>query len=70
MRDLGDFTSLVDWILPLRLCWLSFREAAKFILHRLDVAHDAMLDWHEINRDADTAFEALAAQAVRLRRER
>ena len=23
-RILGDFTSIIDWILPMRLCWLSF----------------------------------------------
>lgn len=64
-RNLGDFTSTADWILPLKLCWLSTREATKFILVRLDVPDDAMPNWNEMNRDADAAFEALAIEAVR-----
>lgn len=68
-RDLGDFTSTLDWILPMRLCWLSLREAAKFLLDRLDVAKSKLPNWDELNRDADAAFQELADYAVQSRRD-
>jgi hypothetical protein len=64
-RSLGDFTDTLDWILPMRLCFLSFGEAAKFILDRLGVPPSAMPDWEAINRSSDAAFQALAAHAAR-----
>jgi hypothetical protein len=67
MRKLGDFTSAVDWILPLRLCWLSLREATKFILERLTVPQGAMPDWSEVDERTDAAFQELASYAVELR---
>ena len=66
-KDFGDFTSTVDWILPMRLCWLSLREATKFLLDRLEVPESKMPDWNELNRNADAAFEKFAAYAVRSR---
>jgi hypothetical protein len=67
MRNLGDFTSTFDWILPMRLCWLSLRNAASFILDRLEVLERAMPKWDEIDRQVGTAFEALASYVVRSR---
>lgn len=64
-RVLGDFTSTIDWILPMRLCWLSLREATRFILYRLEVPRKAMPKWNRLNKHADTAFQALASYAVR-----
>jgi hypothetical protein len=34
-KKLGDFTTTVDWILPLRLCWPSLRNASSFVIDRL-----------------------------------
>lgn len=59
MRTIGDFTSTVDWILPMRLCWLSLREAAWFILDRLEVPEKAKPDWNVMNMRTQAAFEAL-----------
>lgn len=64
-RNLGDFTGTVDWVLPMRLCWLSLREAAKFILDRLGVPSSAMPDWNNLNRNSDIAFRALAYYAAK-----
>jgi hypothetical protein len=65
-RDLGDFTSTFDWILPIRLCWLSLRKASWFILDRLEVREQAMPNWGELEEHADAAFQALAFYATRL----
>jgi hypothetical protein len=62
---LGEFTSTVDWILPMRLCWLSLREATRFVLERLGVPQEAMPNWNELNKNADAAFQSLASYAVR-----
>jgi hypothetical protein len=67
MRELGDFTSTFDWILPLRLCWLSLRAATKFILERLTVPQGAMPNWSEVNERTDAAFQELASYAVESR---
>jgi Family of unknown function (DUF5677) len=67
MRKLGDFTSTVDWVLPLRLCWLSLREATRFILQRLEVPQGAMPNWNEINERTDATFQELASYAAELR---
>lgn len=58
-RTIGDFTSTIDWIIPMRLCWLSLREAAWFILDRLEVPEKVKPDWNALNLRAETAFEAL-----------
>jgi hypothetical protein len=63
-RIIGDFSSIMDWILPMRLCWLSFREAAWFILDRLDVPEVAKPDWKMLNNRVDTAYQALISSAV------
>jgi hypothetical protein len=63
-RVVGDFSSIMDWILPMRLCWLSFREAAWFILDRLDVPELAKPDWKMLNNRVDTAYQALISSAV------
>jgi hypothetical protein len=63
-RNLGDFTSAVDWISPLRPCWLSLRNAARIILKRLGAAEEAMPNWSELDSNTDAAFQALARDAV------
>jgi hypothetical protein len=63
-RVVGDFSSIMDWILPMRLCWLSFREAAWFILDRLNVPEAAKPDWKMLNNRVDTAYQALISSAV------
>ena len=69
-RVLGDFTSTIDWILPMRLCWLSLREATWFILDRLEVPEEVRPKWNELNTQADTAFQALAFYAGQVPRHR
>jgi hypothetical protein len=64
-RNFGDFTSTVDWVLPMRLCWLSLRRASWFILDRLGATEQAMPHWDELGDDADGAFQALAYYATR-----
>lgn len=64
-RDLGDFTSTFDWILPMRLCWLSLRRASWFILDRLEVPEQAMPQWDQLEDYANTAFQELAVYATR-----
>ena len=66
MRKLGDFTSTVDWILPLRLCWLSLRESTKIILARLAVPQGAMPNWNEVNKLTDATFQELVSYAVKI----
>lgn len=58
-RTIGDFSSTVDWILPVRLCWLSLREAAWCILDRLEVPEKVKPVWNALNMRTQTAFEAL-----------
>jgi hypothetical protein len=48
-RTIGDFTSTVDWILPMRLCWLSLREGAWSILGRLEVPEKLKSDWNVLS---------------------
>jgi hypothetical protein len=64
-RTLGDFTSVTDWVLPLRLCWLSLLKASWFILDRLDVPEQAMPNWGALEERANTAFRRLALLAAR-----
>jgi hypothetical protein len=64
LRNFGEFTSAFDWILPLRLCWLSLREAARMVLRRLEAPARAMPNWKELNRDTDATFDALASYAI------
>ena len=63
-RRLGDFTLTGDWVLPMRLSWLSLRNAARIILDRLDVTNQAMPQWGELKDHADEAFRALAFYAT------
>jgi hypothetical protein len=63
-RILSDFTSTVDWVLPMRLCWLSLRNASRSILDRLEVTEQAMPQWGELKDHADIAFRALAFYAT------
>lgn len=65
-RNLGDFTSTVDWILPMRLCWLSLRRAASIILNRLETLDEAMPKWDRIDEQAGAAFEALVSYVIEL----
>jgi hypothetical protein len=57
-RKFGDFTAIGDWILPLRLCWLSLKNAARFVVDRVSGGSDA-LDWSSTETEFDTAFEEL-----------
>jgi hypothetical protein len=63
-RDLGDFTSTVDWVLPLRLAWLAFQNAADIVLVRLDLGEADRPDWDDMNRVVDESFASLAHSAV------
>src|SRR5262249_4973105 len=49
-RRLGEFTSTLDWIQPMRLCWLSLRRALDFILDRLEIPGEAEPGWDIIER--------------------
>lgn len=63
-RLTGDFTSTVDWILPMRLCWLSFRNMAIIVLYRLGVTREAAPNWAELTRAANSAFDSLAKAVI------
>jgi hypothetical protein len=62
--EVGEFTSTFDWILPMRLCWITFLKAASMILRRLDVAEAATPNWGEMAETANGAFQSLAYAAV------
>ncbi|MYS05793.1 hypothetical protein GTW71_04920 [Streptomyces sp. SID6041] len=61
--EFGDFTSTVDWILPLRLSWLSIRNAGRVLLDRLAGGAAVTCDWDGLGRVIDNDFEALV-QAI------
>ncbi|WP_405901862.1 DUF5677 domain-containing protein [Streptomyces sp. NBC_00656] len=57
----GDFSTTADWILPLRLSWLSLRNVGMILLNRLappDVTPTC--DWEALERSVNRAFEVLA----------
>jgi hypothetical protein len=58
-RAFGDFTAIGHWILPLRLCWLSLKNAARFVVDRLSGGSDA-LDWSSTDAELDAALRTLA----------
>ncbi|MEU5148432.1 DUF5677 domain-containing protein [Streptomyces yangpuensis] len=57
--EFGDFTSTVDWILPLRLSWLSIRNAGRVLLDRLSEGKGGTFNWDELGRAVGNDFEAL-----------
>jgi hypothetical protein len=61
-KEFGEFVIAVDWILPLRVCWLSLREASKLLIDRLLGSH-ASLDWTALSNRIDVAFQAVALTA-------
>lgn len=58
-KQFGDYTSIFDWILPLRVCWLSLRNTASIVIDRLSDG-DRTLDWSILEPQINTAFAALA----------
>lgn len=60
---LVNFTSAIDWIVPMRLCWLSTRMAAWFILNRLRVDEVEISNLDQVDRYAENSFQALASYA-------
>jgi hypothetical protein len=57
--QLGEFVTALDWIMPLRVCWLSFREMSRFVVDRLS-SGAAELDWRDFSLSIDAAFRDLA----------
>jgi hypothetical protein len=55
----GDFTGTIDWVLPLRLCWLSLRNAGEILVSRLGDGTDSC-DWDAMEPKVTSDFEALA----------
>jgi hypothetical protein len=54
----GEFTRPSDWILPLRLCWLSLCNAGRVLLDRLgDTTHTC--DWQSMEASVNSDFETL-----------
>lgn len=54
----GDFTDTWDWVLPLRLCWLSLRNAGEILVSRLGDG-TASCDWDAVAQRVTVDFEAL-----------
>ncbi|MFF7852579.1 DUF5677 domain-containing protein [Streptomyces sp. NPDC007910] len=55
--EFGDFTHTVHWVLPLRLCWLSLRNAGRILLDRLQAPQ---CDWEQLGHAVDHDFQKLA----------
>jgi hypothetical protein len=63
-KTFGEFTSTVDWILPLRLCWFAIRNASHIVVDRLcGPAH--LPDWAAFAPRVDSAFQELVSAAFR-----
>ncbi|MEE1738434.1 DUF5677 domain-containing protein [Streptomyces sp. BE147] len=56
--EFGEFSSTADWILPLRLCWLSLRNAGAILLDRLGES-PRTCDWDSMETSLARDFEAL-----------
>jgi hypothetical protein len=54
----GEFSSTADWILPLRLCWLSLRNAGAVLLSSLG-DEPVTCDWDAMEVSVTHGFEAL-----------
>lgn len=59
----GEFSKISDWILPLRVCWLSLRNAGGFVIDRL-TGGSRKIDWSSVEPRIDAAFLALARCSV------
>ncbi len=55
----GEFSSIRDWVLPLRVCWLGLRNAGGFVIDRLSGGSRTM-DWSSVGPRIDVAFSTLA----------
>ncbi|MFD9744727.1 DUF5677 domain-containing protein [[Kitasatospora] papulosa] len=59
--EYGDFSTTADWILPLRLSWLSLRNVGVILLSRLAPGdRKPTCDWEAIEQSVDQDFGALA----------
>jgi hypothetical protein len=58
----GEFTQLMQWILPMRLCWLSLRESSSIVLRKM-LHKPFELNWIKLNSEMDSAFESLTLAA-------
>jgi hypothetical protein len=58
-KSLGDYTSIADWILPLRICWLALKTMAPAIINRLS-DEPASFEWGTVVPAMDRAFRELA----------
>lgn len=57
-REVGEFTTVANWLLPLRISWLSFKEMARFVTRRLSGA-PREIDWQPFIPTIDDAFDHL-----------
>jgi hypothetical protein len=58
-KQLGEFVDATDWVLPFRLCWLSLREAGRFVCDRLGVPEDRQPKWDVLSGEFDGALRNL-----------
>jgi hypothetical protein len=63
MVEWGEFTSLSDWVLPIRLSWLSFKESMRFVIDRHDPS-GSHPDWTSIGHEVDIRFRVFAQQVT------
>ncbi len=56
VAEWGDFASEKDWVLPLRLCWLSLRESMKLVFDRHAASHISDPDWSALSEAVDLRF--------------
>jgi hypothetical protein len=63
MKELGEYVGPIDWILPLRTCWVCLHNAGQFVVDRLGGTTDWPGDHTEIGMRIDAAFRALAKGA-------
>ncbi|MCM1950376.1 DUF5677 domain-containing protein [Streptomyces sp. G2] len=54
--EFGDFAHTIHWLLPLRLCWFSLRNAGQILLDRLQAPS---YDWGRIEKEVDQDFQRL-----------
>jgi hypothetical protein len=58
----GEFTGLSDWILPLRVCWISLKAAGTVVIRRLSNGSTEP-EWKNLASRIDVAFHDLAVAA-------
>ena len=62
-REYGEFTTVANWILPLRTSWLSLKEMARFVTDRLS-GGPGEIDWKSFVPTIDGAFQDLGSAMV------